>query len=99
MTKSLTEGILCNDNYNDANSPSSQKKDSMTITEIRAVLLKEHNIRRKNRGLVELIASEKLNTIAQKYALKLCQAGEISHALNGSTLSERYDEGGYDYQL
>lgn|GEM_PF-1465268 len=41
------------------------------------------------------IQSNTLNTIAQKYALELCAVGEITHTLNGGTLKQRYDDGGY----
>ncbi|MBP7774137.1 CAP domain-containing protein [Candidatus Gracilibacteria bacterium] len=99
MTKSLTDGVLCRDNYHNPESDIMKEKDTMSLDELRSILLTEHNIRRKNRGLGEFEQSEKLDAIAQKYALNLCQVGQISHGLNGSTLSQRYDDGGYDYQL
>ena len=99
MTKSLTDGILCRDTYHDADSAIMKEKDTMTIGEIRSVLLQEHNVRRKNRNLVELSPSETLDAIAQKYALKLCKVGTISHGLDGSTLSQRYNDGNYNYEL
>ena len=99
MTRGLTDGILCRDNFHDSTSDIMKEKDTMTLSEIRAILLKEHNIRRENRGLIELSSSEKLDAIAQKYALKLCNVGQITHGLDGSTLSERFDDGGYDYRL
>jgi uncharacterized protein YkwD len=99
MTRSLTEGILCRDQYHDTDSALMREKDTMSEQEVRSVLLQEHNIRRKNRNLAELSPSKTLDAIAQKYALKLCKVGTISHGLNGSTLSQRYNEGNYDYEL
>lgn len=43
--------------------------------------------------------SDILDVIAQEYAQKLCKVDKIDHELDGSTLIERYEEGGYDYQV
>lgn len=49
MTKSLTDGVLCRDNYHNPESDIMKEKDTLAINELRSILLTEHNIRRKNR--------------------------------------------------
>lgn len=95
-TQSLLTGYYCQDNYYPTSLLTTNKKD-LTLTQIRNLLIREHSDRRIARGMGGLSQSETLNTIAQNYAYKLCAAGEITHTLDGSTLKQRYEEGGYDY--
>ena len=95
-TQSLLTGYYCQDNYFPASLLTTHKKE-LSITQIRDILTEEHSRRRLERSLGELTQSEVLNTIAQNYALELCNAGEITHTLNGSTLEKRYTDGNYDY--
>lgn len=91
MKRSLIDGILCRDGYY-PNINLNTDKDDITIEDIRMIIVTEHNKRRVNRGLGRLTQSITLNIIAQKYAEKLCEVDRIDHELNGSTLSQRYDE-------
>lgn len=96
QTKSLLTGNYCENNYQ----PSSlltTNKNQLSLAQIRVLLIREHTKRRIERNLGALADSETLNIIAQDYAEKLCQAGEITHTLNGSTLEQRYEIGQYDY--
>lgn len=95
-TRSLFAQELCIDNYR-PESVLTRSKDNLTIDQIRALLGYEHSRRRVERNLSKLTLSSGLNTIAQNYAEKLCAAGEITHTLDGSTLSQRYQDGNYDY--
>lgn len=97
-TRSLFAQEFCIDDYR-RESILTRSKDNLTIDEIRSLLASEHSRRRVERNLSKLTLSSKLNTIAQNYAEKLCDAGEITHTLNGSTLAERYHDGKYDYML
>jgi uncharacterized protein YkwD len=95
-THSLLTGYSCEHNYH----PSSlltKNKNELTLSEIRVLLTEEHSRRRIERGLNKLTHSETLDTIAQKYALELCAAWEITHTLNGSTLETRFQNGDYEY--
>ncbi len=83
--ESIINGLVCQDNYTPAG-PLTTDIQNMTLTSIRKTLIAEHSKRRIQRGLGGLRESEKLNTIAQKYALELCRAGYITHELNGSQL-------------
>ena len=96
QTKSLITGYFCEDNYYTP-SPLTTLKDKLTLTQIRTLLTEEHSKRRALRGLSALIKSDALDNIAQSYAYELCEAGEITHTLNGSTLQNRYENGDYDY--
>lgn len=49
MTRSLTDGVLCRDNYHNPESDIMKEKDTLNLNELRSILLTEHNIRRKNR--------------------------------------------------
>ena len=49
MTRSLTDGILCRDNYHDPDSDIMREKDTLTPDELRMILLTEHNNRRQAR--------------------------------------------------
>lgn len=95
-TKSLFTGYYCEDKYYSSNSLTADK-DELTLTQIRTLLTQEHSKRRTQRGLSALARSSVLDSIAQKYALELCEVGEITHTLNGSTLQIRYENGGYNY--
>lgn len=83
--ESIINGLVCQDNYVPAG-PLTTDIQNMTLISIRRALIAEHSKRRTQRGLGGLRESEKLNTIAQKYALELCKAGYITHELNGSQL-------------
>ena len=71
--RSILDGYVCRDNYNTPG-PLTAHKDTYTLTELRRVLLEEHNIRRILRNLGSLRESTILNTIAQNYANDLCEA-------------------------
>ncbi len=95
-TQSLLSGYYCEDNYH----PSSlltRNKNELTLSQIRNLLTTEHSKRRVDRGLSTLSRSIELDAIAQSYALQLCEAWEITHTLNGSTLEMRFKSGNYDY--
>jgi uncharacterized protein YkwD len=94
--QSLITGYYCQDKYHPESLLTTNKKN-LTLSQIRDLLIAEHTLRRVERSMGGLIQSEKLNAIAQKYALELCKAWEITHTLNGSTLEKRYRDGQYDY--
>ena len=94
--ESIIDGMVCQDNY----TPPSQltaSKDTLTLDQIRKLLIAEHSQRRLDRGFSALTESTTLDTIAQNYALALCKAGYITHELNGSTLEKRFQDAGYVY--
>lgn len=95
-TESLLGGYYCQDSYH-PESLLTTSKDALNLSQIRYLLAQEHSRRRMERGYSHLAQSETLHAIAQEYALKLCEAGEITHTLNGSTLEQRYRDGGYEY--
>lgn len=95
-TKSLFTGYYCEDNYYRP-SALTMNKNKLTLTQTRNLLTQEHSKRRTQRGLSALAKSSILDSIAQNYALELCEAWEITHTLNGSTLQMRYENGGYNY--
>ncbi len=96
--ESVINGRICQDNYTPSG-PLTQDIGRLTLDQIRWYLIAEHSVRRQQRGLGKLIESNTLNTIAQEYAEKLCEAWYISHELNGSQLEQRYEDGGYNYRL
>lgn len=49
MTRSLTEGVLCHDNYHNPQSDIMKEKSTLSLDELRSILITEHNTRRKNR--------------------------------------------------
>gem|GEM_PF-3343924 len=96
QTQSLLTGNYCENNYRPT-SPLTTNKDQLSLAQTRVLLIQEHTKRRIERNLSALAESETLDIIAQDYAEKLCQVGEITHTLNGSTLEQRYEIGQYDY--
>lgn len=96
--ESIVDGMVCRDNYV-TDSTLTTSKDTLTLSNIRTILIAEHSKRRIDRGLSILTESNTLNNIAQNYANALCTAGYISHELNGSTLEQRYKDGGYAYDI
>ncbi len=96
QTQSLLVGLPCENAYYPSSNLTKDIKE-YSLAQLRVLLLGEHNNRRKERGLWTLKGSEILNTVAQNYALKLCEADTISHTLNGSTLSQRLQDEWYIY--
>lgn len=89
--ESVIDGSSCNDNYIPSG-PLTIEKSNFSLTQIRNYLIAEHSNRRIARNLGPLSESSVLDNIAQKYALNLCQAGYITHELNGSVLEQRYQD-------
>jgi uncharacterized protein YkwD len=94
--RSIQASIICPIEYHPKSLYTTSVTD-LTLHEVRTRLIEEHNHRRNQRWLSELASNLKLHNIAQNYALKLCDAGEITHTLGGSLLENRYEDGGYEY--
>ncbi len=89
--ESVIDGSSCEDSYNPTG-PLTIEKSNFSLAQIRNYLITEHSNRRVARNLGPLSESSVLDNIAQKYALDLCQAGYITHELNGSVLEQRYQD-------
>ncbi len=80
-TRSLLAQELCNSDYRPT-SLLTRSKATFTLDQLRTLLTTEHSRRRQERNMSKLTLSGSLNAIAQKYAEKLCEIGEITHTLN-----------------
>lgn len=96
--ESIVDGNICQDGYTPKGLLTYQK-NTLTLDTIRSLLIAEHSKRRTDRGLSPLTESSTLDSIAQNYALALCKAGYITHELGGSTLEQRFRDGGYVYTI